>query len=288
NPTDFFNQAINSILNQSYPLNQIVLVNDGGREDHTLEMIPDDPRIEYYKKENGGVASARNFAISKASSDFIAFLDQDDFWYEDKIETQIKCIDQQRPKQMVISKIDVLDSENALIKSRQEKINRTFENLMRSNDKINQLIDSNFIYSSGPLIHRSIFEDIGVFDSRFDPHDDWDMYLRIALSGYPIHVVGRSLSIWRFHGKNESQNRIKMARTRQRVLEDKIQRFKSTDYHSMIQIALGKSKLIRINELLYLNKRYRQYRQFFCKWFRDNGRFPSVKSIKRFFTSFFI
>ena len=80
-----FEKALLSVLNQTYPVKEIVLVNDGG-EDNFKAQLPDDLRIKVFSKSNEGVAAARNFAIAQCTSEYIAFLDQDDFWYPDKIQ----------------------------------------------------------------------------------------------------------------------------------------------------------------------------------------------------------
>lgn len=72
--------AINSAINQSYKNTQIIVVDDGSI-DQTKQLIQDFPTVEYYYKENGGQASARNLGLKYAKGDIIASLDSDDIWY---------------------------------------------------------------------------------------------------------------------------------------------------------------------------------------------------------------
>ena len=85
-------EAVQSAINQTYNNLEIIIVNDGSPEDVSdfLEKYGDD--IKYFYKENGGPASARNFAIQKATGDYIAFLDSDDIWLPTKTEKQIQFI----------------------------------------------------------------------------------------------------------------------------------------------------------------------------------------------------
>lgn len=80
--------AINSALSQSYANVQIIVVDDGS-EDNTAEIIKAFPTVEYYVKEHGGQAAARNFGLSKARGTFIATLDSDDIWSP---EFLAKCV----------------------------------------------------------------------------------------------------------------------------------------------------------------------------------------------------
>ena len=83
NAADYLVQTIESVLNQTYSDFELILVDDGST-DRTCEIIKDyqgkDARIKYFYKENGGVSSARNLGLQKATGDFVSFLDSDDLW----------------------------------------------------------------------------------------------------------------------------------------------------------------------------------------------------------------
>ncbi len=88
-------EAVESVLRQTYPNYEIIVVNDGSPEntDAFFEKYKD--QIRYFYKENGGAASARNFGIRQAKGEYVAFLDSDDVWKEDKLSLQIsKMIEQ--------------------------------------------------------------------------------------------------------------------------------------------------------------------------------------------------
>src|SRR5690554_4366466 len=74
-------ETLNSVFNQSFSEFEVILVNDGS-SDNSLKVVQKfmDPRLKVYSKENGGVSDARNYGISKAENEYIAFLDADDFW----------------------------------------------------------------------------------------------------------------------------------------------------------------------------------------------------------------
>lgn len=83
NAADYLAKTIQSVLNQTYPDFELLLIDDGST-DRTKEIVKDyqakDARIKYYYKENGGVSSARNVGLQKATGDFVSFLDSDDLW----------------------------------------------------------------------------------------------------------------------------------------------------------------------------------------------------------------
>ena len=83
--------AIASALSQSYPLKEIIVVLNGQENFRTLiASFPSDNRLKIIQLKNAGVSAARNAGINAASSEFIAFLDDDDYWYPNKIEIQLK------------------------------------------------------------------------------------------------------------------------------------------------------------------------------------------------------
>jgi len=82
-------QAVDSVLNQTYTNYEILIINDGSKENMDDFLLKYKEKIIYIVKENGGPAAARNLGIQKASGDYIAFLDSDDLWISNKLEYQI-------------------------------------------------------------------------------------------------------------------------------------------------------------------------------------------------------
>jgi glycosyltransferase involved in cell wall biosynthesis len=88
--------AIQSALNQTYQHTQIIVIDDGST-DNTVEVLKKYPKIEYYYKENGGQASARNLGLKNAKGSIIASLDSDDIWYPDFLT---KCVEKLESEQL--------------------------------------------------------------------------------------------------------------------------------------------------------------------------------------------
>lgn len=82
-------EAVDSVLQQDYKNYEIIVVNDGSSEDVSEFLDRYQNKIRYFYKENGGAASARNLGIREAQGEYIAFLDSDDLWKENKLSLQI-------------------------------------------------------------------------------------------------------------------------------------------------------------------------------------------------------
>lgn len=87
-------EAIESVLSQTYPIHEIIVINDGSKENMTNFLEKYENRIIYIYQENSGAATARNNGIRIATGDYIAFEDSDDIWLPTKIEKQIAFMEE--------------------------------------------------------------------------------------------------------------------------------------------------------------------------------------------------
>lgn len=92
NTGSLISQSIESVINQTYSLWELIIVDDNSNDDtdSVVKQYLSDKRIKYYKNErNCGAAVSRNIALKNASGKWIAFLDSDDLWYPNKLDAQI-------------------------------------------------------------------------------------------------------------------------------------------------------------------------------------------------------
>jgi len=257
----YLHKAIWSVLSQTYPVLELVIVNDGGNKSF-INTLPIDPRIRVFSKPNEGVAATRNYAIKQCNGDYIAFLDQDDYWFEDKLQEQIITIPIYGEPCMVSSPVDIIQPDGINLNKYSISINDKYRQKTSHENVLLCLTEANFIYSSTPLIHYSIFENVGFFDTFTQPHDDWDMYLRIMLAGYPVYFYKKkSLSVWRKHEYNESNNSEIMIRSRCRVEKKLLNGVVDENIKSVSCINLLIDYLERDN-LLYKKRKFKRFRSF--------------------------
>jgi len=304
----FFEKAVASVLSQTSAVLELVLVNDGGSETFR-SVLPDDHRIRVFSKQNEGVAATRNFALKQCRGDYIAFLDQDDFWYPDKLQEQMAMIPVPGEPCMVTSPVDIIDHRGVFIQKKIKRIQKVYFLKAYKEKVLLHLAEENFIYSSTPLIHKAVFQKAGGFDSSVQPHDDWDMYLRVALAGFPIYCYRqRTLSVWRSHGANESHDFHGMLHSKCRVEKKLLRTVMEPSVRKLLEINLHLDYVER-DHLLYkefhyfcfrklifvhlwvLVKEYAVNRQL-CKELdnilKRRIRILAYKSVRRYLLSFFI
>ena len=154
-------KAIDSVLLQSYPVMEIIVVDDGST-DFTLDVVKQYP-VEIIERENGGPAAARNSGAMASTGEFLAFLDHDDTWHLDKNLRQIEFFS---------TEVDAVFCEKFA-----DSDDLSFEQLFFCNFAGNP---------SGSIVRRSAFFDLKGFDESFDIKgvDDYDFWLRFLFNGY--------------------------------------------------------------------------------------------------------
>jgi glycosyltransferase involved in cell wall biosynthesis len=191
NRANFISRAIKSVLNQTYQAKQIIVIDDGS-DDETAEVLRQFDNIEVYHQSNSGVSSARNLGIQKAKYKWIAFLDSDDEWKNDKLEKQINF--HKNNQKALISYTDETWIFNDKIVSK-GKSNKKYKT-----DIFKNSIKKCFIGCSTVMIYKSVFEDIGNFDLSMKVCEDYDLWLRIS-GKYNIYLIEEEL-INKYAGHN--------------------------------------------------------------------------------------
>lgn len=113
-------ETISSVRNQTHRALDIVVVDDGSRDDTLAiahEIVKIDPRVRVLKQRNSGVAAARNAGWRSTSADLVAFLDADDLWSPDKIERQLAALESGGPQVGLVYTWYSSDSVHLLLSS---------------------------------------------------------------------------------------------------------------------------------------------------------------------------
>ena len=178
NAEKYIAQCIESIINQTYPLKEIILVDDGSK-DNSLEIVSKYKEVKIVKKEkNEGLALARNKAIEVCSGDYIASCDSDvvldSRWLENIIES--------------FSDEKVGGAGGKLLERNQERFPdkwRAFHLFQHWGEK--KLINPRFIYGANTIFRRDILLELGKYNELFKTNrEDLDMCQRVKKSGYKI------------------------------------------------------------------------------------------------------
>src|SRR6266516_320914 len=176
NRVDLLRPAIVSVLNQTFQDFEIIIVDDGCT-DSTSDLVSafNDARIKYIRHEiNKGGSAARNTGILNSKCEFIAFLDDDDEWLPEKLDMQIKVIEESLPRVGgVYTSYIVVDRTDGTIIARKIP---TKKGDLSTNLLVNNCIGA----TSSVLLRMRCFEDVGLFDEVLPSFQDYDSWIRIS------------------------------------------------------------------------------------------------------------
>ncbi len=208
-------RAIESVLAQTRPADEILVIDDGSTDD-TAERIPAlFPQIRFLRQENRGVSAARNLAIEAATAQeeggtWLAFLDSDDTWEPQKLERQLEAL-----------------------AGRPERICHTDEIWIRNGRRVNprqrhakhggriylECLPLCAMSPSSVMIHSDVFQEVGLFDEDLPACEDYDLWLRICAREEVLYVDEKLVVKYGGHEDQLSRTVEALDRYRIRALE---------------------------------------------------------------------
>ncbi len=177
-------EALNSIASQTLPAHEVILVDDGS-DDGTAERVRNShPTVQLVSQSHEGVSSARNHGIRVAAGEWLAFLDSDDRWHPTKLARQFA----HRPEEHGCR---LLHCDELWIRNG-KRVNPKHRHRKRGGWIYPHCLPLCAISPSAAIIHRTLFDDIGLFDESLPACEDYDLWLRIC-SREPVHYVDEAL-----------------------------------------------------------------------------------------------
>ncbi|QQS32201.1 MAG: glycosyltransferase [Acidobacteriota bacterium] len=184
-------ETIESILCQTYPAVECIVIDDGSTDDTCRVCESFGDRIRYFWKPNGGVSSARNRGIAEAAGEFIAFLDADDKWFPNKIERQVDVMINSNAGLCLTGVVFIDGDGNEIGRNGVPDSDQLVRNIVTLSS------NTGFIATTG-LARRSALEAVGLFDENLSTAADADMVLRFALLS-KILPLDEPLALYRHH-----------------------------------------------------------------------------------------
>lgn len=187
----YIEQALQSALAQSWEPYEIIVVDDGSTV-HADRIIPYLSKIHYLGKSNGGTASALNHGIARSSGDYVAWLSSDDMFYHDKINNQVKFMEQNN---LMISYTN-FNFINGTSHATELNASPVFPNHL---EYLRCFLQGNPINGCTVMFKREVFGAIGMFNESLPYTHDYDLWFRAILCGYPPIMLNQSLTAYRRH-----------------------------------------------------------------------------------------
>ncbi len=173
NKAEYTRRTVESILAQTYSNIEILVVDDGSKDNTAAIMAGYKDHIRFIEKANGGACSARNEGIRKATGECVAFLDCDDLYCREKIEKCVNYLETNPHFGFVYTGAYFIDEHDAVVGQYDHPCSK-------EGHIATDLVLGNFICNSTVVVKKTILDKVGLFDETIFPPADWDLWLRLS------------------------------------------------------------------------------------------------------------
>ncbi len=267
NRVHYLKEAVESVCLQTFQDWELIIVNDGST-DETRALIDQysqaDPRIRAIHQPNAGLARARNNGIRAARSKYLAFLDDDDVWLNEKLEKQIAHFETHPKLGFLYSRAHVTDNQLRHLRVVPEEMYSSIEKLIEWTD---------WLPLSSVMVRRDCLNSAGLFDESLDRGTDYDLWLRIVRR-FPFDGLDQSLLLYRQHKDNMSASAVKR-------LENHLVIFRKAIQYPEFKPFIGLIRRRKAHDLYALGRLHRQQQEYLRAagyFFRSVLTYPFVGS----------
>jgi glycosyltransferase involved in cell wall biosynthesis len=202
NNGDYVADAIESVLAQTQPADEIVIVDDGST-DHSKDVIAGfGDSVRCIRQPNSGRAAAMNRALAATQCDLVAIIDADDLWWPKLLEKNVAALIDNEA--VMAYCLGTLCDQHGNILGRQY-------GMPMQDDVMRCMLTDNHVFGGGPVLRRQTVIEAGGYDATFWPCDDYHLWLRMSARG-KIEFQTEPLAVYRMHTGQVSNQVARMAR----------------------------------------------------------------------------
>lgn len=191
NQAQYVLESIRSVLNQTYPDFELIVVDDGSTDEtpQSLALI-NDTRLQVIRQANKGLSAARNTGIKESTAPLITFLDSDDFFFPNKLTVLSEYLNSH-------PNIGLVSGGTQFIDQNGRQISQNIKSLENLN--LSTLLVSNPLCVSAIMMRRAWIDQVGMFDETLRACEDWDLWQRLAYAGCQFAGVEHIVVAYRYH-----------------------------------------------------------------------------------------
>jgi len=192
----FLQDTIHSVVKQSHPDWELLVVDDGST-DRTLEVAKtiQHPRVRLFTQANGGSSVARNKGLRESRGQYVVFLDADDRLRPTALARFVKALEDTPRCVVAYGEIRAISAEGDALDTRPSRLVKR-----SSGDLLGALLVRNLIVTPGAAcVRRSSLAEVGSFDERLKVGEDWEFWCRLAGIGEFSYVGGEPVADYRVH-----------------------------------------------------------------------------------------
>lgn len=193
NTAQYIGEALDSVFAQSFKDYEVIVINDGSPDSLELERVlqPYSTRIRYLKKENGGLASARNAGIRVSRGELLVMFDSDDIWLPGYLEKQVAAI--------TASPDIAVSYTNATLFGDSPLAGKDFMSLFPSEGEVTffSMLEEKVHVMGTSMVRRNVIMEAGLYDEKLRSSEDFELWLRVAHKGWKFVYTREPLFLYR-------------------------------------------------------------------------------------------
>jgi hypothetical protein len=231
NHAAFLQEAIDSVLAQTYPHFEIVVVDDGST-DNTAEVAGHHAGVQLVQQERRGLPAARNAGLRASTGELVVFLDADDRLKPQALEAGLRALRAHPQCAFVSGQVELTHGDGSLMRAARHRI--------VDHDHYRMLLQGNIVLSHATaLFRRQALEVVGGFDESLEACEDYDLYLRISRR-FPVYTHDECVAEYRRHGSNMHRDPGRMLVGALRALRKQRKEARRTDAdHAAYELGLA-------------------------------------------------
>lgn len=214
NHARYIERALLSVLGQTCPAREIIVVDDGSSDDgidEVVEIAERDSRLVFWRRSNQGAHAAINAGLHRATSEVVTILNSDDMYEPRRMDTVMRRFTADKALAAVATELSCIDDDDVTVS------NPWYENALKkglaAHDMVLALLDANyFVTTSNLVFRRDVFDRLGGFCQLRYAHD-LEFFTRMLRTGFKIEFLKQSLLKYRVHGTNtikEGQDKVRV------------------------------------------------------------------------------
>ncbi|MCX7875603.1 MAG: glycosyltransferase [Melioribacteraceae bacterium] len=291
NQAEWLPKTLDSIIEQTYPLWEAIVVDDGST-DNTWEVIQQysqkDNRIKGFHKENEGISSALNYGIDKANGNYFCWLSSDDLFNPQKLELQIKTYKNlDESYGLVFGAFDLIDA-NDNVKELESK--KPFYDGL----EFPQQLKYDMVDGCTVMIPLTIMRELGGFNTQYKHAQDTEFWFRLAAKGYKFFYIKEKITKRRIHqNQGFTDFNIDCRYDGYYFVDYYLSNYTFRDFYKNLDFNNDEDIekfVIHFNDMIsdpYCHINHLLVNQKFLKWFEDGLKTLEISSRNKILTSLF-
>lgn len=229
NQAHYLKEAIDSVLNQTYKNVEVIVVDDGSKDNTAKICASYENNVRYIRVERVGLPAARNIGVQFSKGDFIVFLDADDFLYPGAVELNLYFFSINKKAAFISGIYDKIDNTGKYLDTITAKSKKDLNYL--------SLLQGNYIAMEATVMYRRDLFFYFHFDTSLQSCEDYDLNLKISRQ-LPVFHHEKKIAVYRMHANNMSKNKQLMLENAMLVLKRQEKFLRNTEERNALQQGL--------------------------------------------------